>query len=750
MFTTLGPLLYRHRWTVIGAWALLWAVSLGLLLRGGAMTTGHIRNLEAERAEAAVTRVTGHPPGNTFVVIFQSDTLDPEDTPFGDAMNRALAPLRSDPRVAAIQTLDSAPAAIAMALENPAQHAALALVTVAGTEKQALAAYPALRAKLHSSTLRVTCTGKLPFTHDLDHTLEVDLLRAELLSMPLALLVLLWVFRTLVAALLPVLVGGLAVVGGIGVVTALSRSMDIAQYTVNVCSLIGLGVAIDYSLFMVSRYREELQRGRSFDAALAETVRTAGKVVAFSGAAVGTGLCGLLFFSHSYLSAMGLGGAIVMALAALAALTFLPALFAVLGPRIHALRLPGLARRNPGPSAFWHPVAMWVMQRPVWVLVPTLAALLCMGIPFLHLRMARADVRVLEPSVEARAGYDLLSRDFPALAGTRHVIAVKFPGPALTAARVGAAWDLSRRIAKIPGVRTVQSLVDDPNHPDMSRAAFQDLLIHPPPMFAKQLAEAEALTVKGGELLMYVTQDAPSESEAARAVVRAIRADRAVGDGALEVGGETAQDVDATAFILSRAPRAVALVVSVSLVVLFLLLGSVLLPIKAVLMNVVSIAGSFGALVWVFQEGHLFVQHPRPIEPSLPVLLFCVIFGLSMDYEVLMLSRMKEAYAERGDNTAAVALGLERSAGLITSAAAIMVAVFGAFALARVVVVQAVGFGMALAVALDATLVRVLLVPATMRLLGRANWWAPRALLSLRAALGGSPSPNEKAPPPAD
>jgi RND superfamily putative drug exporter len=236
--------------------------------------------------------------------------------------------------------------------------------------------------------------------------------------------------------------------------------------------------------------------------------------------------------------------------------------------------------------------------------------------------------------------------------------------------------------------------------------------------------------------VLYAISDSAPETDAASDLVRAIRTDRRVADGSLLVGGETAKNLDATSYVVSRAPKAVSLVVGATLLVVFLLLGSVILPIKAVIMNFLSIAGSFGALVWVFQEGHLFVSEARPVEPSLPVVLFCVLFGLSMDYEVLMLSRMKESYERSGDNTSAVADGLERSAGLITSAAAIMVSVFGAFALAHVVLLQAVGFGMALAVAIDATLVRVLLVPATMRLFGHLNWWAPAPVVRLRRALG--------------
>ena len=342
---------------------------------------------------------------------------------------------------------------------------------------------------------------------------------------------------------------------------------------------------------------------------------------------------------------------------------------------------------------------------------------------------------MLTADVEARRAYDALVRDFPDQAASRVVVAVRFPGAvALTEDRIGALYDLSRRVAALPHVRKVESLVDG-GDPAMGKADYQRFLLHPPPQSARVVAIAEKMAASDHVVLVNAIADSAPDSEDTRELVRAIRAERRVGDGTLLVGGQTAEDVDATAYIRGRAPWAIAFVVVVTLVVLFALLGSLALPIKAVLMNVLSIAGSFGALVWIFQDGHLFVHAPRPLDPSVPVLLFCVLFGLSMDYEVLMLSRIKEAYQRGGDNTRAVAEGLEKTAGLITSAAAIMVAVFASFSFAHVVVIQAVGFGMALGVALDATLVRVLLVPATMRLLGHLNWWAPGPLVALRNGL---------------
>jgi uncharacterized membrane protein YdfJ with MMPL/SSD domain len=732
MFEALGVFVYRHRWLTLALCGVFLVVSALLLLRGGRITSGTIRDLEADAAQRLADRVPGAPNDTTFVAVFLDDQKIGEEALLR-GMKDALAPLASDARVLSVTTPDVAPPPMRPRMVAADGQAAFALVSLAGDFDQALEAYPHVRARIRPGELDMACTGKIAFVYDLDRTLERDLLRAELVSLPLALLVLLLVFRTVVAAALPVGVGALAVAGGIAVMLGLSNHLDTPQYTLNVCSLLGLGVAIDYSLFMVARYREELAAGHAYREALIHAVAGAGKIVAFSGLAVATGLGGLLFYEGGYLMSMGIGGAVVVALAVFFALTFLPALLAVLGPRIHAGRLRAAPRK--GAVGFWHRMATTVMRRPLRFLIPTLAVLLLLGVPFLHLRLAVADVHVLPPEVESRRGYQLLGEHFPDEVANRIVVAVRFPDPpALRPDRIGALYDLSRRARALPGVRQVDSIVDVV--PGLTREQAQALVPNPPPELAPAIELSKRLTVGADVAVLQVITDHPPESRVARSLVDAIRADRRVADGELLVGGPTANDVDTNAYIVSRTPRAVAFIIGVTLVVLALMLGSIVLPIKAVAMNFVSIAGSFGALVWVFQDGHLFVREPRPLDPSLPVLLFCILFGLSMDYEVLMLSRMKEAYDETRDNTHAVADGLEKTGGLITSAAAIMVAVFGAFALADVVLIQAVGFGMAVAVALDATLVRVLLVPATMRLFGDLNWWAPRPLVALRRRLG--------------
>jgi len=694
VFASLGRWVCRYRVFTLSVSATFLVASLGALWHGGSLTSGKIEGLESERAQALAAGVAGQVGEMSVIAIFRPKQADAQMS-LGEVqaeMGRILAPLKDDGRVKSIIAPTGQVPMLEQRMTNSQRRSAFAIINLAGDFEAAMRAYPDIFMQLQSGSLDVAYTGQAPFMHDLDRTLEHDLIRAEMVSLPIAIFVLLLVFGSLVAAVIPVAVGSLAVAGGIAIVMLMSHITPMAHYTVNVCSLIGLGVAIDYSLFMVSRYREELALGHDTTEAIVRALSTAGRAVAFSGLAVAAGLSGLLFFQGSYLVAMGVGGAIVVALAVIFALTFLPALLAVLGPKIHLGRVPLLGRG--GHSRFWNRTAMQVMKRPVLVLVSTLSLLIILGIPFFHLRMTAADVRVLGQGVQARDAYELLRRDFPDQGATRILVAIEFPAtPVVAPERAEALRQLSEKITQIPHVRKVESQPGD-------HVALIDVLA-----------------------------DAPPESEAARGVVRSIRRLRDAGpvaDGVISVGGVTANDIDSTEYIVARTPYAVGFVVLATVVVLFLLLRSVVLPLKAVVMNFMSMAGSFGALVWVFQDGHLFVHDPRPLEPTLPVLLFCMLFGLSMDYEVLILSRIKESYEQTHDNIFSVADGLEKTAGLITSAAAIMVAVFGAFALAQVVLIRAVGFGMALAVLLDATIVRVLLVPATMRLFGHMNWWAPR------------------------
>lgn len=719
--------LHRHR-VILASSAVVLAFAGVVLWHGGNFASGTTEGIESSVVQEVLGRELAYPGDSSFLILFRSRDLDWRDPRYRAALGKALAPLRADPRVRAVLAPDDAPQLVAEKLVSKDRHKTLVVVTLREAYFAAAAAYPELRASVRSDVLDFGFTGFLAYRHDLDRTLEHDVLLAEIVSLPLALLVLVVVFRSVFAAALSVGVGVLAVVTGVAVLTALSHVMDIAVYAINVASLIGLGVAIDYSLFIVSRYRDELDGGASMAQALVVALDTTGHAVLFSGFAVAIGLAGLFFFRGSFLATMGFGGSVVVAFAVAFAFTFLPAMLVALGPRLDAWRvpMPRIARFEGG----WHRIATWVMRRPVLVLLASLAVVLTLGSPFTRMSLAAADISMLPRGVEARDVYEEMRQVFPDQGRTRILVAVRYPtAPVYTPERVGPLYDLAQRIAALPGVVKVEGVVN--TDPRLNRDYFEADAETPMDELPLAAQRMRSMVASDHVALLMVLTDAPPTSEAARSLVRTIRKDRRVGDGTLQVGGAPANDVDLNAFILARAPAAIAFVLTVTYVVLFVMLRSIILPLKAVIMNLLSIAASFGALVWIFEEGHLtwlLSFEPGPLDVGVPVLLFCSVFGLSMDYEVLMLSRMREEYMRTGDNTWAVAEGLERTGRLVTSAAAIMVTVFGAFGLGRVILVQALGVALAIAVALDATLVRVLIVPATMRLFGDFNWWAPAFL----------------------
>jgi RND superfamily putative drug exporter len=755
LFAAWGRFIYRFRWPALVLSVLSLAAAAFLLLGGygGTLGAGEFSSGGTEAArgfELLDEQLPERPP--SFSLIFSSPDLRATDGRFRAEVERALAPIRADRRVAAIRT-PYEPAAQAQRLISRDDRRALAIVELReGEFREAVDAYRELRGKIPATSLELLPAGGLPLNEGFREATETDLRRAEFVSLPLSLLALVLVFGSLVAAGLSLGVGALAVVAAVAGTFLLARVMDVSVYATNVVTMIGLGVAIDYSLFIVSRYREELARGPGPEA-LARTMATAGRAVLFSGLTVAIGLAGLLFFDINDLGSMGLAGTIAVALAVLYALTFLPALLAILGPRVNALRVPFIHPDRPGGgNGFWRRLAGAVMARPWRVLLPISALLLLLGLPVLHLRLSNGDHTYLPAASESRRGTDLLLQQFPGNDANPVPVVLEYPeGDPLTPERVGTMYELSRWLGRQPHVTRVQSVVDLDAR--LNREQYQALLSAPRERMQPELRAAVDGTI--GERIAVLTAYTPfgASSEEARALVNNLRLNHPSVGAQLLVTGRAALDVDTIRGVRADIPRAVGFIVVATYLVLFLLLGSVLLPLKAVLMNFLSLSASYGALVWIFQDGHLsglLGFTPNPIETSTPILMFCILFGLSMDYEVLLLSRVKEEWERTGDNTHAVGLALERTGRLITGAAAIMAAVFFSFALAETVIIKAIGLGMGLAVVLDATVIRALLVPATMRLLGRWNWWAPGPLARLHARLGlaersaDAPSPESR------
>ena len=745
MFAAWGRLVYRWRWATLGASALLLAMSVVGLLAGGALTTGNSARsgLEAARASSLISQQLSSTQtgGSSFLLIFTSKDQSATDPGFRSQVEAALSPIENDPQVTVIHTpYNAATPAVAHSLISKDGHQALVRVDIRSRGNQASADYATLRSRVHANGLTVAGTGQVPINRAFSTTLEGDLQRAERVSLPIALILLLIIFGSVVAASLPLGVGVVTILTGLAGTFLLTRVTDVSQYALNVVTLIGLGIAIDYSLFIVNRFRNELATGAGREEALAKTMATAGRAITFSGVTVAIGLSAMLFYQGTFLASMGAAGGIVVAAAVIYGLTFLPALLAILGPRVNRLPLPFVGRPSTAGEGLWHRLASSVMRRPVVVLAPALGFLVLLGTPFLHIRLANGDVDQLPVRLEARQGYDNLIRSFPGQDQTAFQVVVRYPaGSPLTASRIGDQYDLSRSIAAIPGVLRVDGIysVD----PSLGRADYQRLYAGDPAKLPPDVRQAMGQAVGSSIVLLTAVSNQPASSDAARNMLKAIRAGTAHEGAQILVTGQTAFDVDIIKFIVDRTPIAVGFVVPVTYLVLFLLTGSLVLPLKAVVLNLLSISASFGALVWIFQDGHLsglLGFTPQSIDPSVPVILFAIVFGMSMDYEVLLVSRIHEEYVRTGDNRLAVAQGLERSGRLITGAAAIMVAVFLAFGLAEVELIKSIGIGLAVAVTLDATIVRALIVPAVMRILGDYNWWAPHPLrwLHQRAGLG--------------
>ncbi len=589
----------------------------------------------------------------------------------------------------------------------------------------------------NGTTLVVGGSGFGPIFHEIGETIEEDLIRAELIALPLTLILLLFVFRSLVAALLPLLVGGLAIVGAFVVLKIVSSITEVSIFSLNMTTAMSLGLAIDYSLFIVSRFREELARGKTTEEAVVRTVETAGRTILFSAVTVAVALSALLVFPLPFLRSFGWAGLAVAMVAAVGAIVFLPALLAILGPRVNKL---AIWRREPKPvdEGFWHRIAQLVMRRPVAVAVIVTSFLLLLGVPFLHLELGLPDDRVLPESAESREATDTIRDTFDSSeSSTVQVVAVDAGDPAAMASDIEAyAVELSSvtGVARVDGVTGIYSggaaelslVGDDGSLTDGGDATAR--FAGDSGTWFSVVPDVEPISGEGEQLVRDIRDvDAPFE---------------------VVVGGQSAELVDSKNGIFDRLPIALALIAIVMFVLLFLAFDSVVIPLKALLLNILSLTATFGAMVWIFQDGNLSglfnFTATGTLTATVPILMFCVAFGLSMDYEVFLLSRIKEEYDQSGDNTSSVALGLEKSGRIVSAAAILISIVFLAFVTNRVSFMVLFGLGLALAVLMDAFVVRGTLVPAFMRLAGDWNWWAPKWMKRIHAKIGISEAEPEE------
>jgi uncharacterized membrane protein YdfJ with MMPL/SSD domain len=710
VFTFLADLAHRRARRVVIV-AVVGSVAAGAL---GSSVADRLHPYGAEdpasdsvKARDLLEDRTGYDPRGGLVVLVRTD--GPVVSPKGrDEVGRIRTRVAADPAVRHVFGYFETRRRDFLSRDGRSTYLAGFLKPLADKERQE--AVKRVKRTLARIAPNAAVGGRVLAEVEVNRQVEHDLKRAEMLAFPLLFLLSFVFFRGLVAALLPPLVGGLAILATLLGLRVVSELAPISIFALNLVTGLGLGLAIDYSLFIVSRYREELARTGPGREAIVTTLRTAGRTVLFSSLTVAAALASLLIFPQRFLYSMGIGGSMVALIACFVSLVILPAVLVLLGPRVNSLaprRLQTAALRDarPASSGGWYRLSRTVMRRPGLVAASSAALLIALGIPFLSIKFTSVDVTVLPHSASARQVDDRMRADFPPNRSRPIYLALR-QGPDQLA-------DFRRFLARLPGVAAV-----GPVQPAGKEASRIDVIPTSTEVF----------------------------SEGSQSLVRAVRG--AVGPGD-HVGGDTAEFIDTKKSLASHLPIAFAIIVVSTTIVLFLMTGSVVLPLKALLMNVLGLSAAFGILVFVFQDGRLEglldYSSQGALESTQPVLLFAVAFGLSTDYGVFLLSRIKEARDGGASDTESVAIGLERTGRIVTAAALLFCVAIGAFATSQIIFIKEVGVGTALAVLIDATLIRALLVPSLMELLGRRNWWAPGPLRRLHARVGlsesGAPAP---------
>jgi len=675
---------------------------------------------------------------------FQSELVIVFDIPEGAGneifgkVEEAVSPLRRESDVARVMTYGSS---FDPRFVSADRRHTLAIVGFHLSEFVLQQRLPELREKIHAKGLKWGMTGAAAFNEALTEYSRRDAVRGELFAIPLVLLVLLWLFRSFPAALLPIAMAAVSIVTTLGLTWFLGKAADLSLFVLNVASLLGIGLAIDYSLLIVSRYREEYalargagkEGGEAADLAIHYTLDTAGRAVFFSALTVLVGLSAMTLFGFMFMTSIGVGGMLVVALSLVTSLTLLPACLKLLGPALERWRLPGRpadrdAENSPG---LWARLTMFVLRRPLATLVVILGLLLYLGSPALHMRLGTSNAEILPVSSAPRKTYDLVERQFDLTpkSGDLQILVEPLGGatddPTNLASMHAFAADLLRREA----VSNLLSPVNlgGPMELDRLQGLFALRRTMPGAIDPMLSAGLDSLLRTNAALFRVRTKYAVGQKDG-EALVQDLR-DHPPAGLRIKVTGEIPRLMDFSRGLYARFPLAAAWIIGFTLLLMLPMFRSVWLPLKSVLATILSLVATFGIVVWVFQDAHfqdlLGFTSPTYTEAVLPAVLFSVLFGLSMDYEVFLLARIREAWKETGDNDRAVVLGVARTTGLITGAALCMILVACGFALAHILPVKVIGVGIAVAVAVDATIVRGLLVPSVMKLLGEWNWWIP-------------------------
>jgi putative drug exporter of the RND superfamily len=649
-----------------------------------------------------------------------------------------LAVLKSSPDTIGVTSLWTAPQSAAPALTSMDGKTGVITAGLRGGDAQ----YAKIARELvdrfppEQSGVVVRAGGALTYS-EVDEQTARDLVLMESIALPVSFVALVWVFGGVLAAALPMMIGMFAILGSLAVLRFITLFTDVSVSAINLTVAMGLALAVDYSLLIVSRYRDEIAEGATPDQALVRSMSTAGRTVVFSALTVALSMSALVLFPNFYLRSFAYAGVAAVVLAATAAIVITPAAIAVLGHRLDALDVRRLIRRavrrsttptvRPVERSVWYRTAHFVMSHAIAVSVTLIAVLMLLGAPFLGVKWGFPDDRVLPATASSRQVGDLLRAEFAVNPASNVTVVI----PEMSADSRRELGTYAAQLSRVADVAAVSS----------PSGTFVAGNLTGPPTAPTGLAEGTAfLTVQSTAALF---------SDASNSQLRALHAVPGPADQPVLFTGAAQNNVDSVASIASRLPLVLGVIVVITFVVLFLITGSVVLPLKALVLNVLSLTATFGALVWVFQDGHLGALGTTAtgtLVANLPVLMFCIAFGLSMDYEVFLLSRIREYWLDHGrtghDSDESVALGLARTGRVVTAAALLMTTSFAALITSQVSFVKMLGLGLAIAVLVDATVVRMLLLPALMRLLGRLNWWAPAPLTRLHQRIGLAEGPD--------
>lgn len=727
LFFRLGYFIYHHRIAIVIAWILIALAGLPVIPRifTPFKSTGLVDNSVPSAKTDAYLNQTFYYNQQRLVIMYHSDSLSTDKPAFLKAINASLTNLKKSTIPLTVYYPKKGNQQFAK--DKHTAYVIIAFKIKTALTKAQLTAIQALIKKPANMTL--VWGGEPIFIQSINQQTQADLYKTDMIAAPVSLVALLLIFGSVVAAIIPILLGGICAVLMLVTLYVLAQSLLLSVFTINIALLLGLCLSLDYALFINSRFREELRNPIPLSTVIALTMASAGKAVFFSGLAVFVSLSALLFFPVTLLFSMGVGGLVAVFIAVLSATTLLPAILSIVGLRIDALAIRPIARTGRPAGSFWRWLARRVVAHPVCYMIAVLSVLLMLGYPFLHVRLGVADYHVLPKQADGRAFFTMYHDKFNDHALTPITLLVTTSsGSILSRSNLNKLDDVVQTVQANPLVARVNSIVSTPHQLTPSRYYA---LYHQATGVQNKAVETLLMTTtnRHSTIMSVVSRYGPNMAET-KTLIRQLQAMPLPNGFSMQLTGIPVTQLALLAHIPQLFPYALAWIMVLTYIILLILLRSIFLPLKAILMNIISLSASYGVLVFIFQEGHFHTwmnfEPQGMLDLSLLIIIFCALFGFSMDYEVFLLSRIKEGYERYHDTKKSIVVGIDKSARIITSAAMIVIILCGSFMFADVLMVKEFGLGIAVAVFVDAFLVRSLLVPSTMVLLKQWNWYCPR------------------------